>query len=71
MNKIALGIEVLSGERSQSLSVVRTGLICHPASIDHNFRHSADLLSQHSGVTLTALFGPQHGIRGETQDNMI
>ena len=71
MNKIALGIEVLTGERSQSLSGVRTGLICHPASIDHDFRHSADLLSQHSGVTLTALFGPQHGIRGETQDNMI
>lgn len=71
MNKIALGIEVLLGERAQTLSGARTGLICHPASIDHHFRHSADLLSQHTDIQLTALFGPQHGIRGETQDNMI
>ncbi|MBS1791613.1 MAG: DUF1343 domain-containing protein [Acidobacteria bacterium] len=71
MNKIALGIEVLTGEHAQSLSGARVGLICHPASIDHDFRHSADLLSQHPDINLTALFGPQHGIRGETQDNMI
>lgn len=71
MNKIALGIEVLTGERARPLSGARVGLICHPASIDHDFRHSADLLSQHADINLTALFGPQHGIRGETQDNMI
>ncbi|MGH9801860.1 MAG: exo-beta-N-acetylmuramidase NamZ family protein, partial [Blastocatellia bacterium] len=71
MNKIALGIEVLIGERAQSLSGARTGLICHPASVDHSFRHAADLFGQHSEIKLTALFGPQHGIRGETQDNMI
>lgn len=71
MNNIALGIEALLRDRKQLLSGVRTGLICHPASIDHDFRHSADLLSQDSAINLTALFGPQHGIRGETQDNMI
>lgn len=71
MNKIALGIEVLLGERAQLLHGARVGLICHPASIDHHFRHSADLLSQNPDIILTALFGPQHGIRGETQDNMI
>lgn len=71
MNKIALGIEILLRDRAQLLSGVRTGLICHPASIDHDFRHSADLLNQHPDINLTALFGPQHGIRGETQDNMI
>ncbi len=71
MNKIALGIEVLLRDRSHLLQGARTGLICHPASIDHDFRHSADLLKQQSDVNLTALFGPQHGIRGETQDNMI
>ncbi len=71
MNKIALGIEILLSDRAQLLSGARTGLICHPASIDHDFRHSADLLNQHKDINLTALFGPQHGIRGETQDNMI
>lgn len=71
MNNITLGLEVLLRERSTSLAGARLGLICHPASIDHNFRHAADLIRQHSDFNLTALFGPQHGIRGETQDNMI
>jgi uncharacterized protein YbbC (DUF1343 family) len=71
MNKIALGIEVLLRDHLHLLRGAQTGLICHPASIDHDFRHSADSLREHSDVNLTALFGPQHGIRGETQDNMI
>ncbi len=71
MNNITLGLEVLLRERTQLLKGARVGLICHPASIDHHFSHAADLFSKHPGVNLTALFGPQHGIRGETQDNMI
>lgn len=49
----------------------RVGLICNPATVDHGFRHAADLFHKSPGINLTALFGPQHGIRGETQDNMI
>jgi uncharacterized protein YbbC (DUF1343 family) len=49
----------------------RVGLICNPSSVDRHFRHAADLFHQHPEVRLTALYGPQHGIRGETQDNMI
>ncbi len=71
MNKIALGLEVLLSERAELLRGARVGLICHPASVDHGFRHAADLFSKHPDINLTALFGPQHGIRGETQDNMI
>ena len=71
MNKVALGLEVLLGERTDLLRGARVGLICHPASVDHRFRHAADLFSQHPDIKLTALYGPQHGIRGETQDNMI
>ena len=71
MNKIALGLEVLLSERAELLRGARVGLICHPASVDHDFRHAADLFSKHPDINLTALFGPQHGIRGETQDNMI
>ncbi|MEE8585291.1 MAG: DUF1343 domain-containing protein [Acidobacteriota bacterium] len=62
------GLEVLLSDRRQ-LATDRIGLICHPASVDSKLRHAADLLR--SAFRLTALFGPQHGARGETQDNMI
>jgi uncharacterized protein YbbC (DUF1343 family) len=68
---IKLGVEVLLGSRLDLLRDSRVGLIVNPASINQHFKHTADLLHQHSEVNLTALFGPQHGIRGETQDNMI
>jgi len=71
MNKIALGLEVLLSEKMSLLRGARVGLICNPTTVDHNFRHAADLFHAHPDIKLTALFGPQHGIRGETQDNMI
>lgn len=70
-HKLKLGLEVLLTEKTSLLSGARVGLICNPATVDHNFRHAADLFHAHSEINLTALFGPQHGIRGETQDNMI
>jgi uncharacterized protein YbbC (DUF1343 family) len=39
--------------------------------VDHGLNHSADLLKSVEGVRMTALFGPQHGIRGDVQDNMV
>ncbi len=71
MHKIILGIEALLDDKLSLIKGARVGLICHPASVDHALRHTADLLNSHPEVQLTALFGPQHGIRGETQDNMI
>src|SRR5499426_3999896 len=71
INKIALGLEILLAEKLSLISGSRVGLICNPASVDHDLRHAADLCYRHPGVNLTALFGPQHGIRGETQDNMV
>jgi uncharacterized protein YbbC (DUF1343 family) len=71
MNKIALGLEVLLSEKTSLLRGARVGLICNPTTVDHNFRHAADLFRAHPDIKLTTLFGPQHGIRGETQDNMI
>lgn len=71
MNKIALGLEVLLAEKVSLVNGARVGLICNPATVDHNFRHAADLFHRQPGINLAALFGPQHGIRGETQDNMI
>lgn len=44
-------------------------LLCHPASIDKKLKHLLNLLDPK--LKVKALFGPQHGIFGETQDNMI
>ena len=68
---VTLGIERLLEEHLDSISGARVGLICNQASVDHDFHHIADRLFEHDGVNLTALFGPQHGIRGDVQDNMI
>jgi uncharacterized protein YbbC (DUF1343 family) len=70
-HNLKLGLEVLLAEQTSLLKGARVGLICNPATIDHHFRHAADLFFAHPEIQLTALFGPQHGIRGETQDNMI
>jgi len=66
-----LGLEVLFESRLDLLGGARVGLIVNPSSINSRFEHAADLFHQHPQIKLTALFGPQHGIRGETQDNMI
>ncbi len=70
-HSIKLGLEVLLTEQVGLLRNARVGLICNPATVNHAFRHAADLFHEHDRINLTALFGPQHGIRGETQDNMI
>jgi uncharacterized protein YbbC (DUF1343 family) len=67
----ALGLEKLLGERQGLLRGARVGLVCNQSSVDHGLRHAADLLHEQSGIKLTALFGPQHGIRGDVQDNMV
>ncbi|MBA2504014.1 MAG: DUF1343 domain-containing protein [Pyrinomonadaceae bacterium] len=66
-----LGVERLLTERVGSLRGARVGVVCNQASVDHEFRHAADLFKEHSEINLTALFGPQHGIRGDVQDNMV
>ncbi|SRR6266404_806856 len=69
MKHIELGIERLLTDQISALSGLKLGLVCNQASVDHSFKHVADLL--HSGTNLRALFGPQHGIRGDVQDNMV
>ncbi|MEP6818125.1 MAG: DUF1343 domain-containing protein [bacterium] len=68
---VKLGLERLLEEESDRLKGARVGLICNQASVNHELRHAADLLHEYPGVNLKALFGPQHGIRGDVQDNMI
>src|SRR5262249_6542597 len=68
---IELGLERLLERDATLLQGAPFGLISNQASVDHGFRHAADLLHHHSKFDLRALFGPQHGIRGDVQDNMI
>jgi uncharacterized protein YbbC (DUF1343 family) len=49
----------------------RLGLLAHPASMTADFRHSLDALAATPDLKVTAAFGPQHGLRGDKQDNMI
>lgn len=49
----------------------RVGLLANPASVDEAFRHVVDVVVSLPGVTLAAVFGPQHGFRSDVQDNMV
>jgi uncharacterized protein YbbC (DUF1343 family) len=70
LKHVTLGIEKLLANPAP-LRGARVALVCNQASVDHRFHHVADLLHENSQINLTALFGPQHGIRGDVQDNMI
>ena len=49
----------------------RVAMLAHPASLTHHLTHSLDALAASGDIRLTAAFGPQHGLRGDKQDNMI
>jgi uncharacterized protein YbbC (DUF1343 family) len=61
------GIDVEAANGFQKLKSQRVGAIVNPTSVDARFVHLIDLLAQADGVKLSALFGPEHGVRGEAQ----
>ena len=63
---VQTGLARLIAEGAPALEGKRLGLICNPTSVDPELRHAIDLV----GAThrLTALFGPEHGVRGDAQD---
>lgn len=67
----AFGVEVLLKNQKllTELKKKRVSLICHPASVDQKLNHSIDLLMKK--IKLSSAFGPQHGVKGEKQDNMM
>ncbi len=67
------GIDRLLGSAAlrAALRGRRAALLAHPASVTRELRHSLDALAATGDVTLSAAFGPQHGLRGEKQDNMV
>ena len=55
----------------KSLKGKRVALLAHPASVTDDLTHSLDALARLPDIQLTAAFGPQHGLRGDKQDNMM
>ncbi len=53
------------------LSGRRVALLAHPASVTRGLTHALDALAALGEIRLTAAFGPQHGLRGDKQDNMV
>jgi uncharacterized protein YbbC (DUF1343 family) len=67
--RVQLGSERLLA--APALDRKRVGVVCNPASVDHEFVHIADRLAAHPRAQLAAIFGPQHGFRSDVQENMI
>ena len=70
---VSFGLDRLIAEPALRKPLIgkRLALLAHPASVTADLTHALDALSALPGLTLTAAFGPQHGLRGDKQDNMV
>lgn len=69
--KVLSGLDVVTRSLPAGLRGKNLGLLCHSSSITSDYRHITEIFSDSSEFRLAALFGPQHGLSGQTQDNMI
>ena len=69
--RVKPGIEILVQSKLDHLEGLNVGAVVHPASVLKDLRHTSDALRDTKAFRLAALFGPQHGARGEKQDNMV
>jgi len=69
--KVLSGLDVVSMQMPVQLRGKSIGILCHSSSITREYRFITEVFGSDSGCRLAALFGPQHGISGQTQDNMI
>ncbi len=69
--KVTTGLEVLLEENLDLLKGRTVGIIANPSSVNSRLEHIFDLFFNHPKIELTTVMGPQHGVRAETQDNMI
>lgn len=63
-----LGLEVFLKDRVDLVAGKRVGLVTNVTGVDGDLVSTVERLHRHPGVNLTALFGPEHGMRGEAQD---
>ncbi len=70
---IKFGIDRLLAEAElrKELAGKRVALVAHPASVTAGLEHSLDALIASRDINITAAFGPQHGLKGDKQDNMV
>ena len=68
---IKTGLDILAKKLPAKLRGKRIGILCHAPSITSDFVHITDIFNGRNDCLLTAIFGPQHGLYGQTQDNMI
>ncbi|MBD3321374.1 MAG: DUF1343 domain-containing protein [Chitinivibrionales bacterium] len=71
MERTITGLELFCDNFPDRLKDARLGILCHAASIDASYRHCIDRISRIPGCRIGAIFGPQHGLFGQTQDNMV
>jgi uncharacterized protein YbbC (DUF1343 family) len=62
---VKTGIEVLRDQNFKILQGKRVGLITNPTGVDRNLKSTIDILFEAQNVKLVALFGPEHGVRGD------
>jgi uncharacterized protein YbbC (DUF1343 family) len=71
MMMVTTGLESFLGNIPAELKGKRVGILCHAPSITKDFSHIIDIFHELKHFKLSAVFGPQHGLHGQTQDNMI
>jgi uncharacterized protein YbbC (DUF1343 family) len=69
--KVSIGLDLIQKRWPGDLKGARAGLVVHPASVNRTLEHAIQVCMKTKKFKLAALFGPQHGILGQTQDNMI
>lgn len=65
------GLDLIDKRWPRELKGARIGLVVHPASVNKKLEHAVPICGKSKKFEITALFGPQHGIFGQTQDNMV
>lgn len=68
---VITGLESVLIDFPSELKGKNIGILCHASSITRSYEHISEIFFRRKDCRLTALFGPQHGIHGQTQDNMI
>ncbi len=68
---VLTGLDKIHNDFPLKLKGKRIGVLCHAPSITRDFVHITEIISRRNDCKLSAIFGPQHGIFGQTQDNMI
>lgn len=71
MPRVYTGLDIVTKRTPVILKDRKVGLICNPSSVNSSYEHAMNIFIRKKDLSLAAAFGPQHGIFGEKQANMI